>query len=244
MDSYSVYMHTSPSEKVYIGITKVKPTRRWGRGSRYKQHPHFYAAIQKYGWDQIKHEVLFTNLTKEQACEKERELIDRYKATDRRFGYNDKSGGEIGVELTDDVRKNISDSLRTHYNNHPEDRIKISNRMKGRQVSEETRRKLSEAHSGIHFVMRDDWKDNIGSANKRRMEEDRELYLSTCNRCRENGRRYSKPVVLLDTDGNDVRSYASCREAERATGIKGSNISMCCKGIRKTAGGFKWRFAT
>lgn len=37
MNSYTVYKHTSPSGKVYIGITKKKPEYRWNHGRGYKE---------------------------------------------------------------------------------------------------------------------------------------------------------------------------------------------------------------
>ena len=66
--TYTVYRHTSPSGKIYIGITKHLNVKiRWCNGSSYVGCPIFYKAILKYGWDNIKHEILFNNLTKERA---------------------------------------------------------------------------------------------------------------------------------------------------------------------------------
>ena len=68
-----VYKHTFPNGKVYIGITsKKKPNQRWESGIGYsKNQIVMYNAIQKYGWDNIKHEILFENLSKDDACKKE-----------------------------------------------------------------------------------------------------------------------------------------------------------------------------
>lgn len=51
----------------------------------------------------------------------------------------------------------------------------------------------------------------------------------------------SKPVVQY-LNGIEISEYSSIREAHRLTNIPSGNISKCCKGIRKIAGGFKWRF--
>lgn len=51
MKSYTVYRHISPSGKVYIGITCMKPEYRWNHGKEYKEidQPVFSRAIKKYG---------------------------------------------------------------------------------------------------------------------------------------------------------------------------------------------------
>ena len=90
---YSVYKHTAPNGKVYIGITKRKPEDRWKNGHGYKNNILFYRAINKYGWENIDHEVLLEGLTKEEAFAAERELIARHRSSDNRFGYNITDGG-------------------------------------------------------------------------------------------------------------------------------------------------------
>ena len=50
--SYTVYKHTSPSGKVYIGITSIDVVRRWANGKNYVNCICFNRAIQKYGWGQ------------------------------------------------------------------------------------------------------------------------------------------------------------------------------------------------
>nr|DAK83634.1 MAG TPA: intron associated endonuclease [Caudoviricetes sp.] len=57
-----------------------------------------YNAIQKYGWENVEHIVLYENLSFEAATEKEKELIKKYKTNCSRygneFGYNMTDGGE------------------------------------------------------------------------------------------------------------------------------------------------------
>ena len=62
---YTVYAHTSPSGKKYIGITRQKPQARWRNGNAYKNNKHFANAIKAYGWDNFEHEILFEKLTKD-----------------------------------------------------------------------------------------------------------------------------------------------------------------------------------
>jgi len=55
-NSYCVYIHTSPSGKMYVGITGKEPERRWGiNGNNYMLDKCFWKAIQKYGWENIRH---------------------------------------------------------------------------------------------------------------------------------------------------------------------------------------------
>ena len=52
-----------------------------------------------------------------------------------------------------------------------------------------------------------------------------------------------KPVAQIK-HGDIKHIYSSAHAAARETGIKYSHIQDCCKGRRKGAGHYKWRFAT
>ena len=92
---FCVYKHTCPNGKVYIGKTCQKPEHRWlSNGNGYKRCVEFYRAIQRYGWENIKHEILFERLTKEEAEQKEIELIAQYKSNQKECGYNSTKGGD------------------------------------------------------------------------------------------------------------------------------------------------------
>ena len=139
--AYIVYKHTSPSGKVYIGITSLRPEERWGGGAGYVKNKHFNRAIKKYGWENIKHEILFDGLSREDAFKIEIELIKEYRSSEREFGYNLGTGGEHGAtgsKWSDESRENhmkaiwskprnhskeqkkrISEGLKRHYSEHP-----------------------------------------------------------------------------------------------------------------------------
>ncbi len=74
---YVVYIHTNTkNKKVYVGITCRNPLYRWhSDGGGYKECPHFWNAIQSYGWDSFEHEIVATDLTKDEACAMEIKLI-------------------------------------------------------------------------------------------------------------------------------------------------------------------------
>lgn len=108
MGTYCVYRHVAPNGKVYIGITSKAPNRRWRDGKGYWQNKHFSNAIKLYGWDNFTHEILYTDLTKEDACAKERELIAIHKSNSQEYGYNNSIGGENpaeGMHVSEETRR-------------------------------------------------------------------------------------------------------------------------------------------
>lgn len=111
-NNYTVYMHISPSNKRYIGITSQKPENRWSNGNGYKYSPHFYRAIEKYGWDNFEHIIIAKGLTEDEAKWLETELIKEWDSTNQDKGYNITLGGEgaNGLVHTEETKKKISKS--------------------------------------------------------------------------------------------------------------------------------------
>lgn len=104
---YHLYMHITPNNKKYIGITKLKPNERWKNGKGYKNNILFSRAINKYGWNNIQHIILLSNLTKEKAEQKEIEYIAKYQTTNNKYGYNiDKGGNTIG-KMSDETKEKL-----------------------------------------------------------------------------------------------------------------------------------------
>ena len=218
---YTVYKHTNKlNNKVYIGITSQKPETRWGvNGINYKSSPHFYLAIQKYGWDNFEHEILFTDLTKEDACLKEQELIKFYNSMDKEFGYNQTSGGECCV-MSDESKLKLSQALIGNKNGvgHPcsdEKKQKISNAQKGRKLTEEHKDKLSKAASKRHIPCSESKKKSLSQNYPKK----RKIY------CEE-----------LDV------VFESVQECSRQLDIPATNISKLCNGRGKTLKGYHLRY--
>lgn len=96
-NNYVVYMHIFPNNKKYIGITKLSLNERWGnKGNGYKNQRVIWRAIQKYGWDNIKHIIIKKGLSRKDACHMEMELIRQYNTNCYRGGngYNATNGGD------------------------------------------------------------------------------------------------------------------------------------------------------
>ena len=89
MENYKIYCHITPSGKKYIGITKQNLQERFGKnGEKYRRCTAFWKAIEKYGWDNIKHEIIDNAFSLEEANEKEKFYINHYKTHDKNYGYN------------------------------------------------------------------------------------------------------------------------------------------------------------
>lgn len=163
---WCVYRHTSPSGKVYIGITCQNPVHRWSGGWGYRTNEYFTRAIQKYGWKSFTHEILHEGLTKQEACAREIELIAYHRSNDRDFGYNILVGGELaraGCKHTLEARKKMSEARLRDPNRFgrkfgEETLAKMSKNSKERWLNEEYRKRISEANLGeksprAHAVM-------------------------------------------------------------------------------------------
>ena len=245
-NTYTLYKHTTPSGKVYIGITSKNPERRWRKdGAGYKSSPHFYAAIQKYGWENIKHEILLEGLSKEGAAAKEKEMIKFYNSTDRNCGYNQTYGGDLGLKITPEIRKRISESNKRYYSN-PEVRESMRIANTGYRHTDEAKEKMSKSHMGVTHVVTDECRRKLSESLRRHYSspENRKKHEDDFKRIADIGRRKSKKVEQIDHFGNVVAVYESAKEAFRMTGIRDGNISKCCRNKVKHAGGYCWRYAS
>ena len=260
---YTVYKHTSPSNKVYIGITYLKPERRWRRdGGGYKSSKCFYNAIQKYGWNNFKHEILFENLTKEEAEQKEIELIAYYDSANHDKGYNVSYGGNSIGKHNEESKRKMSEARRGKYlgeNNcfygkHHSDETKymLSQLAKdryankedhpfyGRPHSEETKKKLSEINRGKHLS--EETKRKLSVANTG--EKNGMFGKTHSDKAKETLSILKKKSVLqYSLDGKLLQQWDSATDASLTLGISRSGISDCCRDKIQTSGGYVWRYA-
>lgn len=89
-NKYSIYKFTFSDGKTYIGQTKNSVEERWKNGEGYKGQE-VYIPIVLEGWDNIKKEILHTNLSAEQADKLEKYYIKKFNSITN--GYNRASGG-------------------------------------------------------------------------------------------------------------------------------------------------------
>ena len=234
MAGYTVYMHTFPNGKRYVGITCQDVRRRWRKGQGYEGQI-VYNAILKYGWKNIRHEILFTNLTKEEAEAKEVALIRIYETTSHKGGYNIELGGKSVGMMSEETKRKLSvahkgkqaGAKHWHYGKHwdEETKAKIRQARLGTKQSEEAKQKQKERFSG---------KNNPMYGVKMTTEHKKKLQAA----CVE---ATSKPVMCIETGV----LYKSANEAQRLTGICAGTIRTVCRKDPKykKAGGFHWEYA-
>lgn len=136
MSDYVVYVHQNKvNGKRYIGITNNTVKRWYGKGKHYDGCPRFFNAIQKYGWDNFTHKVIERGLTIEEANERERFYIAKYRTTEKTYGYNITEGGNFAPTM-----------LGRHHTEEAKEKIRA--KALGKTISEEQKRKLSERMRG------------------------------------------------------------------------------------------------
>lgn len=96
-----------------------------------------------------------------------------------------------------------------------EARRKISEKQKGRKIDPESIKKRVEARKGYKH----------SDATKAKMSESAKI-----------------PIVQIDLNGNPICKFDSILTAATETNVAKQNICKCCKGIRKTAGGYVWKY--
>lgn len=221
-DTYSVYKHTNKiNGKVYIGITRNQPEVRWGRnGSGYNLQL-FGKAIKKYGWENFDHEILYENLSHEDANAKEIELIKKYKTTDDKYGYNVALGGsDVGSPAKAKIvyqysldgvflkkYESLSDAARENNVNH----AKIG---------------LCCRHGICHTSMGFRWSyEYLGEQIAWELMKNH---------------NFRQEVYCYDLDGNFLRQYESVTDAQNDTGINNSTIYGCYSGKTSNTKGLRW----
>lgn len=225
---YLVYVHTvKENGKRYVGISKQSALKRWQRGDGYSKQ-FFGKVIREYGWRNIKHEILYTNLTEEEAIQWEQALIAMWKTTDINYGYNITEGGNT-VRFSDEqvekmykpvicletlkTYKSIKDASETVGISHSRISVCCSGK---RNIAK-----------GFHWSYYDKEKSMSYYENllKEKIEKEKD--------------KSDMPVILVDTK----QIFQSIKEAVRQMGLNSSHhIVECCEGKLHSAFGYHWAY--
>lgn len=190
-----VYKATTPSKKLYFGITTQKLEKRIRQhflSAKKKRHinPRWENALNKYG-NAIIWEIVEICDSLDKALSLEISLIEQYKSYEREFGYNGTKGGDCN-------------SIYAHL---PETKIKISKtrKLKG-IISGQNLREWQKQNPGLQSK-------NIKMAYKNNpnlRENSRQTMLKLVSL----GKIHSKTPVVLKKE-NDVIKFDSVAEAAK-----------------------------
>lgn len=250
---YTIYCHTTPDGKKYIGATCQKLSRRWRNGESYKNCSRFAEAIEKIGWENIQHEVLEADLTREEADEKEREYIEKFHTTEANYGYNLQGGGRTNfttspvtlekqrisqlARITDEFREAARERSKKYLETHKPS-------FKGHHHTEETKKILSELRKGKSGYQwsenqKQDISNRIKGKHKTQETKDklREAHIGNAD-----GSKNPRARKIKCVETGEV--FACGEDAAKWIGAKKAcNIITCCKGKLKSAYGYHWEYA-
>ena len=200
-NNYSVYQHVTPDGMYYFGQTNnIK--RRWSRnGAEYKTTS-LYPYIEKYGWDNIQHIILFENQSKEDALKIEDSLIisgweKGNCINQQRSGNVSKEGGYF-QQYYEQNKEQISEQKKQYYEQN-KDKIKQyyeQNKDKIREYQEQNKDKINEQKRKYYERNKEKFKE-YREQNKEQIREyqrqyQREYKEQNKDKIREYNREYQR----------------------------------------------------
>lgn len=247
-NKYCIYRHIFPNNKCYIGITQQNPNIRWANGLGYKCNTLMWKAINKYGWKNIKHEILFDNLTESEANKKEIELIKLYNSTNPKYGYNIRSGGlvcsgwkhskEALIKMQIASRRpktKPSSKIGKHYGRTKIYQYDLNGNLIGEFIG------FYEAGQALNIP-----RDSISDCANNHSKTCYGFIFSKTLLSKEeiNNRLIHKPtrapidIYQYDKNGDLIDVYKTYKIAVEKTKISESSIEACVQNINKTAKSF------
>lgn len=233
-NNWCVYKHTNKiNGKNYIGITGKAVNQRWKKGNGYFSNRVFFNAIRKYGWEEgFTHEVLISGLTREEACEKEKELILAFDSKAPN-GYNLTDGGDgsTGFVMTEEQKRAISIRNKGRKRS-PEICEFLRRRQTGKRPDEATREKLRKAHTGRMHT----------EESKQKMSKIRKEIGITRQFIEAGNASHRKPVAQYSLNGELIKIWDCGTTAGEALNIERHGIYNCARGKTKSSFGYVWRY--
>ena len=191
-NNYSVYQHVTPDGMYYFGQTQ-NVERRWSNnGAEYKKTS-LQPYIEKFGWDNIQHIVLFKDQTKDNALWIENFLIETAREdgvciNKNRSGLVSKEEG-YKQEYYEQNKQQISEQQKQYYEQNKE---QISEQKK--QYYERNKDKISEYKQDYYERNKDkilEHQREYQKQNKdKKSEYDRQRYQKNRDKIREYHRQY------------------------------------------------------
>lgn len=233
---FYLYSHTTPSNKVYIGITSNIPEKRWKNGNGYKGYNSIlYKAILKYGWDNIEHRII-ARLSEESAKELEKAFISFYKRYDRSLNITDGGEGLLGFKHSEETKQKMSDKA-------------IGKKLSKESIIKRTNSWKSNPNNKINSlktleIAREVWK---GQKHSESTKENMRQYAKLTGRAPSKeclGKRLLTsriPINQIDSVGNIIDTYYSIQNAADVLNLKACSISQVVSGRRNSLFGLYFK---
>ena len=211
------------NEKIYIGQDFYNNPSYLGSGILLKR------ALKKYGYSNFKKEIIDVASTIDELNEKEKYWIAFYKSQNLDIGYNIAPGGGQSIR-TEEYKMNISKNhadvngeKNPMYNLHMYD---IWVEKFGKEIAD---KKLLHARELVSKSLKEAWTDD-------KKEIRRKKYTA-----RGNPRYKATPILQFTLDDIFVKEWPDLISTKEA-GMNEKCISSTCRGLHKTAYGYKWKF--
>jgi len=221
-NKYVVYLITFPNNKKYCGYS-INLKRRWRNENEYKTQPAIYRAIQKYGWDNLKKEVLYVFDNSKDALEQEAKCIKEMDLINKEKGYNLVPGGNEpphGLQYVSEEG----------YKKMQENGKRLAQEVWGNpeKAAYAIQRMNEETHKKRMLLSKDELKEKYGKHNLGKTPHN------------------AKPILQIDLKTNKIlNEYSSAGQAALALGLDtkaASNIRRTANGTGKSAYGYNWRW--
>jgi group I intron endonuclease len=232
--------------KKYFGLS-AHPAARWSTHKRLARDGHvskLYAALRKHGITAFSFEIVHWCDSREVANELEHFLIE--ETNTQIYGYNIREGGDSWSHPEESRIKIGLRSLGREVT--PETRAKISAGLTGYKrppLTEETKQKLSIACSGFRHTPEAIEKiraAGIGRKYSNRKARSEESYTKAAKSISATRTKNTKNVLCVETG----EVFQSTRLAARACGVSEGLVSLHCNGKMKggkSVKGLTFRYA-
>ena len=225
MNTWIIYMYIFPNGKRYIGKTKRTLAQRKVNSETwegYSKCPLLWKAIQKYGVVNIKEVILIKEQMEDtRASELEKYYIALYKTNVNKYGnaygYNLTDGGDgvSGIKYTGDQLSRRVEQMRENGLKH-----------KGTKLTEEHRKKLSEAKKGKNNPnygkhLSEETRAKIGKANSR------ENMTEETRQRRSDSKK--KKIIAIHKETGEKILFNSMTEAARYFNVGLPSVTRWCK---------------
>ena len=177
-NNYSVYQHVTPDGLYYFGATQNVKKRWEGNGCHYKTTA-LQPYIEKFGWDNIQHIVLFKDQTKENALWIENFLIETAREdgvciNKQRSGLVSKEEG-YSQEYYEQNKQQVQERQKQYYEQNKQQILEQQ-----KQYYEENKDKFKEYYEQNKDKRKDyleQNKDKIRKQRQQRYQKNREKEL-------------------------------------------------------------------